>query len=89
MRRAPPPDEPRLLQIAAEAVHGLIYLLLFLLPISGSVAWFLGVEAAGDAHGLFKNLLLGAIVLHITGALFQHFIRRSDVLMRMFKPENF
>lgn len=83
----PPADEPRFLQIAAEAVHGLIYLLLFLLPISGSVAWFFGTEAAGDAHVLFKNLLLGAIILHIAGALFQHFIRRSDVLMRMFKPE--
>ena len=88
-RGAPPPpvDEPRLLQITAEAVHGAIYLLLFLLPVSGLVAWFLGVEAAGDVHELLKNLLLGAIVLHIAGALFQHFVRRSDVLMRMFKPE--
>lgn len=84
---SPPADEPRLLQIIAEAVHGSIYLLLLLLPISGSVAWFLGVEAAGNVHGLLTNLLLGAIVLHIAGALFQHFVRRSDVLMRMFKPE--
>ncbi len=68
-------------------MHGLIYLLLLLLPISGSVAWFLGVEAAGEVHGLLKNLLLGAIVVHIAGALFQHFVRRSEVLMRMFKPD--
>ena len=83
----PPQDEPRLLQIAAEAVHGAIYVLLLLLPISGAVAWFLGVEAAGNAHAVMKSLLLLAIVLHVAGALFQHFIRRSDVLMRMFRPD--
>jgi cytochrome b561 len=83
----PPPDEPRLLQILSEAVHGLIYLSLFLLPLSGSAAWFAGVEAAGAVHNTLKTVLLGAIVLHIAGALFQHFIRRSDVMMRMFRPQ--
>jgi len=88
-RGAPPPpaDEPRLLQITAEAVHGSIYVLLLLLPISGSAAWFFGAHAAGDAHEVLKNLLLGAIFLHVAGALFQHFVRRSEVLMRMFRPE--
>lgn len=84
---SPPADEPRLLQLSAEAVHGSIYLLLLLLPISGATAWFLGVEAAGDAHELFQKLLLAAIVLHVAGALFQHFVRRSEVLMRMFHPK--
>lgn len=84
---SPPPDEPRLLQLLAEAVHGSIYLLLLLLPVSGAIAWFLGVEAAGDAHELLKTLLLAAIALHIAGALFQHFILRSQVLMRMFRPQ--
>lgn len=83
----PPADEPRLLQIAAEAVHGIIYLLLILLPLSGAVAWFAGMEPAGSAHALLTKILLGAVLLHIAGALFQHFIRRSTVLMRMFRPE--
>lgn len=39
------------------------------------------------SHALLTTLLLGAIVLHIAGALFLHFIRRSDVLMRMFRLE--
>lgn len=87
-RGAPPPpaDEPRLLQILSETVHGTIYVLLILLPVSGSAAWFLGAEIAGTAHALMKNILLGAIVLHIAGALFQHFVRRSGVMMRMFRP---
>lgn len=84
---SPPEDEARLLQIAGEAVHGSIYVLLVLLPISGATAWFLGVQAAGDAHELLKNLLLAAIFFHIAGALFQHFVRRSQVLMRMFRPD--
>jgi len=83
----PPPNEPRLMHITAEAVHGSIYVLLLLLPISGLVAWLFVVEAGGDAHELMQNLLLLAIALHIGGALFQHFVRRSDVLMRMLSPE--
>lgn len=84
---APPPDEPRVLHLVAEAVHGSIYLLLLLLPVTGLVAWFLGVKLAGDAHALLQNLLLAAIALHIAGALFQHFVLRSQVLMRMFRPD--
>ena len=90
-RGAPPPpaDEPRVLQFLAEAVHGLIYLLLLSLPVSGAVAWFLGVRPAGAVHSLLTNVLLAAIVLHVAGALFQHFVRRSGVLMRMFRPQRF
>lgn len=88
-RGAPPPpaDEPRLLQWSGEAVHGLIYLLLILLPVTGAVAWFLGIELAGAAHEVLQNVLLAAIALHVAGALFQHFVRRSQVLMRMFRPD--
>lgn len=88
-RGAPPPpaDEPWLLQLLSEVVHVAIYALLILLPLSGLVAWFLAVPAASSIHGLLTNALLLAIVLHVAGALFQHFIRRSDVLMRMLRPE--
>ncbi|WP_274630985.1 cytochrome b [Arvimicrobium flavum] len=85
---SPPADEPRLLQFLSEAVHGLIYLLLLALPVTGAVAWILGVEASGVAHELLQTVLLAAIAVHIAGALVQHFVRRSDVLMRMFKPEH-
>ena len=84
---SPPADEPRILQITSEAVHGSIYLLLLLLPLTGLAAWFFVIEAAGEIHEWLKTFLLLAIALHVGGALFQHFIRRSDVLMRMFKPE--
>jgi cytochrome b561 len=84
---APPADEPYVLHLLAEAVHGSIYLLLILLPVSGSIAWFLEVKVAGDAHELMQDFLLAAIALHVAGALFQHLVLRSQVLIRMFLPE--
>lgn len=83
----PPAHEPWLLHVIAETVHYSIYFLLFALPLSGLAAWFLEVQLAASAHVLMKNALLAAISLHIAGALFQHFILRSDVLMRMLRPE--
>ncbi len=83
----PAPDDPRLLHLFAEAVHGAIYVLLFLLPITGAIAWVFGAPAAAGAHDLLQKILLGAITLHIAGALFQHFVRRSDVVIRMFRPD--
>jgi cytochrome b561 len=83
----PPPDEPRLLHYLAEAVHAAIYLLLFLMPITGSAAWFYDWELAADAHEVLQTGLLGAIGLHISGALFQHFVLRSNVLIRMFSAD--
>jgi len=82
----PPADEPRLQQLLSEAVHASIYLLLLSLPASGAIAWFFGAEWFGDTHELLTNLLLGAIALHTAGALYQHFVRRTTVLMRIFRP---
>ena len=84
---SPPSDEPRILKIVSEAVHGMIYVLLILLPTTGAVAWFFGASSAAVAHVFMERLLLGLIAAHIGGALFQHLIRRSDVVMRMFAPD--
>ncbi|HEY6631398.1 MAG TPA: cytochrome b/b6 domain-containing protein [Rhizobiaceae bacterium] len=84
---APPPQEPRVLHLLAEVVHGSIYLLLILLPLSGAAAWFLGIGPAADAHEFMQNILLAAIALHVAGALFQHLVLRSQVLIRMFRPQ--
>lgn len=85
---APPQNEPRFFKLISEGVHGMIYLLLLALPASGAVAWFMGVRPAAEIHGLLEKLLLFLIAAHIAGALFQHLVRRSDVMMRMFEPEH-
>lgn len=82
-----PAEEPAPLRFLAHATHVLLYALIIGMPISGGVGWFLGVEGAADAHGAASNLLLALALLHVGGALFQHFVMRSDVLTRMLVPK--
>jgi cytochrome b561 len=80
-----PADDPKVLQVLAEAVHFAIYALLLMMPVSGAAAWFFVSEGAAVVHRFLQNVLLGVIAIHVVGALFQHFVRRSDVLIRMFR----
>ena len=81
-----PAEEPRILRAVAAATHGVLYLLLLLLPLSGLVAWYGGIRAAAEAHEFLKTLLLLAVVLHVAGALYQQFVLRSGVVARMLRP---
>ncbi|WP_137931909.1 cytochrome b [Mesorhizobium comanense] len=71
------------LQLLAKATHLVIYALIFIVPLSGMAAWFLNVPGAGRVHVLGKDILLYVVLLHTAGALFQHFVLKSDVLRRM------
>jgi cytochrome b561 len=83
----PPANEPRGLQILAAATHGLIYMLLFAMPISGMMLWGGGIEAAGAVHSTLRFALLGLIALHIVGAVYHAFVLGSDVMSRMIRPK--
>lgn len=83
----PPESEHPALRILAKATHGILYLLLLGMPISGAAAWFGGVEAAAFAHGTAKYVLLPLVLLHVVGALAHHFVLKTDVLKRMLKPQ--
>lgn len=89
-RGAPPLPEkdPAPLRVLASVTHVLIYVLLIGMPISGSVAWFAGIEQAGAAHALAKNVLLALVVLHVVGAFFQQFVLKTNVLTRMAVPQD-
>ncbi len=78
-----PKDEPAALKFAANATHVVLYVLMFLVPLSGAVAYFGVVETAGDVHTLMKPVLIVLVGLHVVGALYQHFWLKSDVLKRM------
>ena len=84
---AAPANEPRPLQILAAATHGLIYVLLFAMPISGMMLWGGGIEAAGAVHSTLRFALLGLIALHIIGAVYHAFVLGSDVMSRMIHPK--
>lgn len=71
------------LRLLARTAHSLIYALIFIVPISGVAAWFLGVPGAGRVHVLGKDILLYVVLLHAAGALVQHFVLKTDVLRRM------
>jgi cytochrome b561 len=44
-------------------------------------AW---AHEAGDIHNVLVYVLLGFIVLHVAGALYHYFVRRDQVMQRMF-----
>ncbi|GAB4363161.1 MAG: hypothetical protein Kow0026_27500 [Oricola sp.] len=87
-RGAPPPpeNEPAILKLAAAATHAGLYALMILMPVSGMAAWFGRVDAAGEAHEAMRVILLALIALHVAGALYHHFVLKTDVLVRMRKP---
>ena len=71
------------LRLLARLTHLAIYALIFIVPLSGAAAWFLQVPGAGLVHVLGKNILLYVVLLHIAGALVQHFVLKSNVLRQM------
>ncbi len=78
-----PKAESAVMKFAANATHVVLYVLMFLVPLSGAVAYFGVVEPAGDFHQLMKPALIVLVGLHVVGALYQHFWLKSDVLRRM------
>ena len=66
--------------------HILLYVLLFAVPIGGSVAWFLKNRDVGDMHGLAGNALFFIAGAHAVIALWHHYIRKDGTLARMLTP---
>lgn len=80
-------DNPVLIVMARLTYLGL-YALMILMPISGAVAWFGGVQAAATAHGVMKILLLALIALHVAAALYHQFVLKDGVMERMRRAAN-
>ena len=88
-RGAPPPPEQehQALRLVAQATHFAFYGVILLMPLTGALAWFGAVDAAASIHGIGLPVILGLVFLHIVGALYHHFILKTDVLRRMLRPE--
>lgn len=82
----PPASESVVLKWISTATHVVLYLVIFGMPITGGMAWFGGFEAAGEVHEIGKPVVVVFVALHAAGALYQHFVSKSDVLVRMLKP---
>ena len=81
-----PADENIVLQYIAKAAQIILYAAIFLMPVTGAVAWFLGMGSVGEIHEIGKPVIIIAVALHAVGALWQHFVARTDVLKRMLRP---
>lgn len=93
----------------ARLSHGLLYLLMFLLPVSGwvinsaanipfKIFWLFPLPdlvapdkelkaLASNVHFSLVIFLVTLLLLHIGAALYHHFIRRNNVLMRMLRSD--
>ncbi len=81
---AEPEGQPLVLHVGAKIVHLQLYALIFLMPVSGIVAYYFVIDAAGSIHAdIMKAVLWTVIAAHALGALVQHFYFRTNVLRRM------
>lgn len=69
--------------LVARLTHVGLYALLLLIPASGLMAWFVGVDAAGEVHELLFNLGIALVMLHVAGALYHQFVLKDGLMDRM------
>ena len=88
-RGAPPAhdDKPAFINWIGYATHFALYAFIFGMPLTGALAWFGGFELSAEIHELGRLILIPLILLHIAGALAEHFVFRNDTLMRMLRPK--
>ncbi|MFP7570421.1 cytochrome b [Marivita sp. S2033] len=76
-------ESSRVQGVIAKLTHLGLYALMILMPLSGAVAWFGGVDLAAQGHNILKIILLALIALHVVGALYHQFILRDGTMARM------
>jgi cytochrome b561 len=81
-----PPEESALQRRIAAAAHLVLYGVIFGMPVTGALAWYFGISSMAEIHELAEPLIIVTVALHAAGALWQHFVARTDVLMRMLRP---
>ncbi len=77
------PGNSALMTRAAEWGHRVLYALMIAVPALGALAWFGGVNAAGELHETVANALMILALGHAVFAIWHHFIKRDGALNRM------
>lgn len=83
---AMPADENAVLRFVAALAHIILYAAIILMPLTGILTWYFGLEEIGELHEIGKPVLITVVAVHAAGALWQHFVAHTDVLRRMLKP---
>lgn len=81
----PVPGVPPLFHHMAWVAHVALYAALFLMPLTGAIAWFGGAEWAATVHETGRLLFVVLILGHVVGALLEHFVLGNDTLRRMLR----
>lgn len=84
--RGSPPPEPGLLGKVASAMHGLLYVLILLVPALGALAWFGAIDAVGEPHALLANVMVILAALHALGGFYHLLVLKDGMLRRMLRP---
>lgn len=79
--------DSKIQQAVAGLTHIGLYALMILMPVSGALAWFGGVELGAQVHNILKIALLALIALHVIGALYHQFILKDGLINRMRRAE--
>ncbi|MBL4808322.1 MAG: cytochrome b/b6 domain-containing protein [Rhodobacteraceae bacterium] len=82
---AAPDGEAGILKIIAAGTHVVLYAVIFLMPISGLLTWFVSAETYGIGHEIGKVVMLLIVLLHTVGALYHWLFLKSGVMQRMFR----
>lgn len=82
----PGPEANRALELAGRISHWLFYVLLFVVPTTGLLAYYFG-DPFGEIHELGKPVFIGLIALHVAASLYHQFWRKDGLLMRMLRPQ--
>lgn len=69
-----------------KAAHGLFYVLLLAMPVTGLVAWYLGVHDAGEVHEAMKPVFVLLIALHVLAVVWHRIVLKDDTMARMLRP---
>lgn len=75
-------------RLLARLAHAGLYALMILMPVSGALAWFGGVQTAAAGHNVLKVALLALVALHVIGALYHHFVLRDGLINRMRRAQS-
>jgi cytochrome b561 len=67
----------------ARGTHLGLYAAMVLMPLSGLAAWFGSVQLAAQGHAVLKFVLVALVLLHVSGALYHHFVLKDGLIDRM------
>lgn len=84
----PTTPEQEFLAFVTRELTFFLYLTIFVIPVTGAIAWFYQNGVAASAHASMKFLVILIVAVHVAISLFHQFVLRDGALQRMGRPQN-